>query len=263
MLCCCCLHIGPSVAVVQLWRRFDSGTRVLATLALSCARAAVLVHSSQPVGHGARLICRAQTCGSLRIHPPRVASMVLARCALACWACLVGATPVVNVVVEPPLGGLDSSSGSSKLQTALLDLQALARSVRDGTDSVRIRAAGALQAQQGATSFVQLSGARSDAARLASLLADVASSVGSATDETLPDASGDVPAAEVEVRKRLLEAREKFSEAAAGATAAATSFLQPVDANRLRGSLRATEPMRTAPPLAVNVVMAEDIAGMA
>ena len=55
----------------------------------------------------------------------------------------------------------------------------------------------------------------------------------------------------------MLEASGKFSEASG-----ATSFLQPVDANRLRGSLRATEPMLASPPLAVNVVMAEDVAGM-
>ena len=192
--------------------------------------------------------------------------MVLGRCAFACLACLVAATPVVNVVVEPPLGGLDAGSGASDLHAALHELQALARSVREGAGSVGLRAGGSARPRQvsdaaGATSFVQLSGARSDAARLAALLAGVAGSLGSTTGQALPDASGDVPAAEVAIRKRLLEAREKFSEAAAGATSAATSFLQPVDVDRLRGSLRATEPMRTAPPLAVNVVMAEDLAG--
>ena len=81
--------------------------------------------------------------------------------------------------------------------------------------------------------------------------------MGAPAGEQLPEGSVEIPDAEVDIRKRLLEASGKFSEASGS-----TSFLQPVDANRLRGSLRATEPMLVSPPLAVNVVMAEDVAGM-
>ena len=192
---------------------------------------------------------------------------LLARCAgsmlfaklsvISFCASFVGATPVVNVIVEPPLGGLDSSSGASKLESALADVQGLARSVRDGSRTVGVRAQSVLQAQPVAASFVTLGGASADASYLASLLTGVASSVGAPATERLSEGSFEIPDAEVDIRKRLFEASGKFSEASG-----ATSFLQPVDANRLRGSLRATEPMLASPPLAVNVVMAEDVAGM-
>jgi hypothetical protein len=62
-----------------------------------------------------------------------------------------------------------------------------------------------------------------------------------------------------------MSAGEKFA-AAADATgdgvSTAVAFLQPVDANRLRSSLHATEPLRSSPPMAVNVIMAEDVRGM-
>ena len=183
--------------------------------------------------------------------------MLFAKLPLAFCASFVCATPVVNVIVEPPLGGLDSSSGASNLESALADVQAFARSVRDGSRTAGVRAQSVLQPQPVAASFVGLGGASADAARLASLLAGVADSVGAPAGEQLPEGSVEIPDAEVDIRKRLLEASGKFSEASGS-----TSFLQPVDANRLRGSLRATEPMLVSPPLAVNVVMAEDVAGM-
>ena len=76
----------------------------------------------------------------------------------------------------------------------------------------------------------------------------------------------EIPKAEREVRELLLGAGKKFADASAGeaveSRSAAASFLQPVDANRLRDSLHVTEPMRSPAPMSVNVVMAEDVRGM-
>merc|ERR1711957_782972 len=118
----------------------------------------------------------------------------------------------------------------------------------------------------GVTSFLAVGDARADAGRLASLLGDVVGSVGvAAPDAPLPGPDFPVPEAELEIRRLLMSAGKKFA-AAADATgngvSTAVAFLQPVDANRLRSSLHATEPLRSSPPMAVNVIMAEDVRGM-
>ena len=86
------------------------------------------------------------------------------------------------------------------------------------------------------------------------------------SSESLARPGFEIPDAEKRVRKLLMAAAHSFSDAAGVAAAqgasTAASFLQPVDANRLRGSLRATEAMRASPPMAVNVLVAEDLRGM-
>ena len=68
-----------------------------------------------------------------------------------------------------------------------------------------------------------------------------------------------MPEMESSVRKLLLDAGKKFADASGAGESFPASFLQPVDANRLRKSLRATEPMRSPSPMTVNVIAAEDV----
>ncbi len=202
--------------------------------------------------------------------------MAFARVSFACCAWLTCATPVVNVIAEPPAGSLEASRSVSKLEAALGDLVGFTQDVREGQRRVSARAQDVLEAQSSAiaslksfgsaASLFEVGGARSDAARFASLLADVAGSVGVSSAEPLAEPGFEIPDAEVQVRKLLMDAGKKFADAsgsgAARGASTATSFLQPVDANHLRGSLHVTEPMRTSPPMAVNVIMAEDVRGM-
>ena len=189
----------------------------------------------------------------------------------ACCACLACASPVVNVIAEPPA----SSEGLADFEVVSGRVASLAREVREGERRMHERVSDVLKSQvaalknlrePGVTSFLAVGDARADASRLASLLGDVAGSVGvAAPDAPLPGPDLPVPEAELEIRRLLMSAGEKFA-AAADATgdgvSTAVSFLQPVDANRLRSSLHATEPLRSSPPMAVNVIMAEDVRGM-
>ena len=189
----------------------------------------------------------------------------------ACCACLACASPVVNVIAEPPA----SSEGLAGFEVVSGRVASLAQEVREGERRMHERVSDVLKSQvaalknlrePGVTSFLAVGDARADASRLASLLGDVAGSVGvAAPDAPLPGPDLPVPEAELEIRRLLMSAGEKFA-AAADATgdgvSTAVSFLQPVDANRLRSSLHATEPLRSSPPMAVNVIMAEDVRGM-
>ena len=189
----------------------------------------------------------------------------------ACCACLACASPVVNVIAEPPA----SSEGLADFEVVSGRVASLAREVREGERRMHERVSDVLKSQvaalknlrePGVTSFLAVGDARADASRLASLLGDVAGSVGvAAPDAPLPGPDLPVPEAELEIRRLLMSAGEKFA-AAADATgdgvSTAVSFLQPVDANRLRSSLHVTEPLRSSPPMAVNVIMAEDVRGM-
>ena len=205
--------------------------------------------------------------------------MVRVRVSLACCAWLACAGPVVNVIAEPPAGLQESSGDANGLEVAFGQVARLAQDVREGEHQLRQRARDALEAQSSAMAslnaihaqrvagFVSLGGADSDAARLESLLASVAGGVGPSHGAApLVEPGFEIPEAEVEIRKSLLDAGKQFADASAGAAAAggatASSFLQPVDANRLRGSLRVTEPMRSPAPMAVNVIMAEDVRRM-
>ena len=189
----------------------------------------------------------------------------------ACCASLACATPVVNVIAEPPA----SSEVSADLEVMSGRVAALAREVREGERRMHERVSGVLKSQvaalktlrgPGVASFLAVGDARADAGRLASLLGDVAGSVGAAApDAPMPGPDFPVPEAELEIRRLLMSAGKKFA-AAADATgngaSTAVAFLQPVDANRLRSSLHVTEPLRSSPPMAVNVIMAEDVRGM-
>ncbi len=209
---------------------------------------------------------------------PRAAvleDMAFVRVSAVCCAWLACASPVVNVIAEPPASSQGSGGGASELEVASGQVAALAREVRAGERRVHERASGILKSQSaalralrapGAASFLALGDARADAGRLASLLADVAGSVGAAAPDTpLPGPDLHVSEAELDVRRLLVDAGEKFA-AASGVggrgKSTAAAFLQPVDANRLRSSLHVTEPMRSSPPMAVNVIMAEDVRGM-
>ena len=185
-------------------------------------------------------------------------------------------TPVVNVIAEPSAGSSEASSGSGLLEATVAELVSFARDVREEQRRVGARGKDLLAAhpsaiayqkgQQPAASFVDIGGAHSDAVHLSSLLAQFASSSGASSSESLARPGFEIPDAEKRVRKLLMAAAHSFSDAAGVAAAqgasTAASFLQPVDANRLRGSLRATEAMRASPPMAVNVLVAEDLRGM-
>ena len=191
--------------------------------------------------------------------------------AFACGAQLAHATPVVNVIVEPPA----TAEAPADFDVVSGRVAALARKVQAGERHMHERVTDVLESQAafsktfgkpGVTSFLAAGDARADASRLASLLGDVAGSVGAAKPEApLPGPDLAVPEAELAIRRSLVSAGKKFAaaaDAAGNAASTAASFLQPVDANRLRSSLHATEPLRTATPMAVNVIMAEDVRGM-
>ena len=205
--------------------------------------------------------------------------MVFARVSLLCCVLLARASPVVNVIAEPPSVLQESSDVASKLGSAFGQVAGLARDVREGERHMQQRAQDVLKAQssalaslkahraQRAASFLAFGGASSDAARLASLLSEIAHSVGASPGAApLAEPGFEIPEAELEIRNLLLGAGKKFADASAGeateSRSTAASFLQPVDANRLRGSLHVTEPMRAPAPMSVNVVMSEDVRGM-
>lgn len=203
--------------------------------------------------------------------------MVLVRFPLVCCsAWLACAIPVVNVIAEPPFATSAAERSDPSLEAMLVDIEHFVREVREEQHDVGARAAGVLQAQSlatvsakgnaDATGFAAVRGARADAAHLAALLDDVSGGGGEFAVEPLVRASADIPVAEIPIRKMLLEANRKFSTAsgvnAAGAASTGASFLQPVDANRLRGSLHATEPMAISPSMAVNVIMTDTARAM-
>merc|ERR1711957_462250 len=182
----------------------------------------------------------------------------------------------VNVIAEQPFAASTAERSDPSLEAMLVDIEHFVREVHKAQHDVGARAAGVLQAQslatvsakgnEDATGFADVRGARADAAHLAALLDGVASGGGEFLVEPLVEASADIPVAEVPIRKMLLEANRKFSTAsgvnAARAASTGASFLQPVDANRLRGSLHTTEPMGISPPMAVNVIMTENARAM-
>ena len=195
---------------------------------------------------------------------------------VCCSAWLTCAIPVVNVIAEQPFAVSTAERGDPSLEAMLVDIEHFVREVREQQHDVGTRAKGVLRAQslatvsakgnEDATGFADVRGARADAAHLAALLDGVAGGGGEFAVEPLVGASADIPDAEVPIRKMLLEANRKFSTAsgvnAARAASTGASFLQSVDANRLRGSLHATEPMAISPPMAVNVIMTENARAM-
>ena len=213
---------------------------------------------------------------SVRLLCAFLCDMTWTRAYFAGWAVVACATPVVNVIAEPPAGSSEASSGAGLLEATVAELVSFARDVREEQRRVGARGKDLLAAhpsaiayqkgQQPAASFVDIGGAHSDAVHLSSLLAQFASSSGASSSESLARPGFEIPDAEKRVRKLLMAAAHSFSDAAGVAAAqgasTAASFLQPVDANRLRGSLRATEAMRASPPMAVNVLVAEDLRGM-
>ena len=186
--------------------------------------------------------------------------------------------PAVNVIVEGLPGGGSLDPALSEVAQLSGEAVALAGALREGQHHMRDRTEAVLRAQSseisvlkasrvaGAAGFLAATDARSDAGKLAMLLADVAGSVGPQPSGELAQAGFKVPESERELRKLLLDAGKAFgdvaSDDAAHALASPTSFLQPVDASRLRGSLEVTEPMRAPAPMAVNVIMQEDLLGM-
>ena len=203
-----------------------------------------------------------------KICPALFDCMMRAR-VLACCAALVACgPPIVNILAESPLA---EQGGNAKLDSVLNEINDLTRRARDDTRRMRAQAEDFFAAPRSlrgppAAAFVSRGDAQLDAEKLSALLREFAASVGDQSGTKLAEADMEVPESETEIRKLLLEAAKNFADASASRVerkaSESTSFIQPVDAARLRQSLRATEPMRAPPPMVVNVVMAEDVRGM-
>ena len=139
--------------------------------------------------------------------------------AFACGAQLAHATPVVNVIVEPPA----TAEAPADFDVVSGRVAALARKVQAGERHMHERVTDVLESQAafsktfgkpGVTSFLAAGDARADASRLASLLGDVAGSVGAAKPEApLPGPDLAVPEAELAIRRSLVSAGKKFAAA--------------------------------------------------
>lgn len=170
--------------------------------------------------------------------------------------------------------GPDASADTTgrDLRAAAAQAADFAATVRGETRRMSLEAQRVLDAQSDAllslnarplapvAGFFSLRHARSDSEPVSSMFHSASEHTGRAHVGFSPTDGGDAtPEMESSVRKLLLDAGKKFADAAGAGQSFPSSFLQPVDANRLRKSLRATEPMRSPSPMTVNVVTAEDV----
>ncbi len=193
----------------------------------------------------------------------------------ACSWCTVAALggPTINVIAEGPRASADTSGQA--LRTAAAQIQNFAASVRDETRRMSASAKRAVDAQSAALAssrarrgapvagFVSIGDAESDSDLLASMLRGASGHVGGAHPGPAPaEEAAAMPEIDASLRNLLLSAGKKFADIANQEQSVPASFLQPVDANRLRKSLAATEPMRPSPAMILNVVSAEDVPAM-
>ena len=187
------------------------------------------------------------------------------------WAAV--AAPAVNVIAESP--GASAGTVGQDLRLATAKIKSFAASVRAQTRRMSLEAQHVLDAQSTALSFlnarsvapaagfVTLRDAHSDSNKLMSMLRGVTAHAGGAhvgqPPAEEPDAMPDVDSS---LRKLFLDVGKKFADAAGAGQLYPASFLQPVDANRLRKSLLATEPMRSSSPTVVSVISSEDVSAL-
>ena len=191
-------------------------------------------------------------------------------CVAICCAWGALGAPTLNVISEGPAALADATG--QDLQAAAVQAKSFAASVRGATRRMSAEAQRLLAAQSAAFSlssihspasvagFFSTRDADSELERLSSMFHTATGDVDGTQARLLPTEGGDATTGmESSVRKLLLDAGNKFAEASGEQGMFPASFLQPVDANLLRNSLRATEPMRSPSPMTVNVVMAEDV----
>ena len=188
-----------------------------------------------------------------------------------CCAWAVAGAPAVNVIAESPKAS--ASAASQGLRDVAAKAKSFAANVRGETRRMSFEAQQVLDAQSAAFSllnagsvapvagFLSLGDAHSDSDKLLSMLHDVSGDAsGTHFGPSQPPGEIDeMPETDSSLRKLFLEVGKKFADAAGAAQSYPASFLQPVDANRLRKSLLATEPMRSSPPMVVNIVSSEDV----
>lgn len=187
-----------------------------------------------------------------------------------CCACAAYGTPTLNVIAEGPAASADATG--QELRAAAAQAASFAANVRAATRRMSVETQRILAAQVAAppasdtdssasvAGFFSSRDAGSELERLSSMFHTVAGDA-AGTHARLPpiDGSEAPTTTESSVRKLLLDAGNKFAEASGELGMHSASFLQPVDANLLRKSLRATEPMRSPSPMTVNVITAEDV----
>ena len=188
--------------------------------------------------------------------------------AICCAWTALGA-PTLNVISEGPAALADATG--QDLRAAAAQAASFAASVRAATSRMSVEAQRVLHAQSAALSFLSsvspapaagflgTRDAHSELKRLSSLFHAVPGDADGAHAGPSPTEGGDATTTvESSMRNLLLDAGKKFAAASGGEDLFPASFLQPVDANFLRKSLRLTEPMRSPSPMTVNVITAED-----
>lgn len=189
--------------------------------------------------------------------------------AIYCAWTALGA-PTLNVISEGPAALADATG--QDLRAAADQVASFAASVRAATNRMSVEAQRVVHEHSAALSFLSsvspapaagflgTRDAHSELKRLSSLFHAVPGDADGAHAEPSPTKESDATTTvESSMRNLLLDAGRKFAAASGGEEFIPASFLQPVDANFLRESLRLTEPMRSPSPMTVNVITAEDV----
>ena len=79
--------------------------------------------------------------------------MAWTRAYFAGWAVVACATPVVNVIAEPPAGSSEASSGAGLLEATVAELVSFARDVREEQRRVGARGKDLLAAHPSAIAY--------------------------------------------------------------------------------------------------------------